>query len=131
MKKGKTLAALGGLAVGTGLGVLFAPKKGSETRKDLSKKFNDLLIAAKKIDKEDALEYIETTIEDIKEQLNDLDKEEIIEIAKKKAKDIQNKAEELVKYTKKRGNEELTKAADALKVKTIEVSKEVIKKLEK
>ena len=131
MKKGKTFAALGGLAVGAGLGMLFAPKKGSETRKELSKKINELLDAAKKIDKEEALEYIEKKIDEIKEQLDDLDKEDVLEIAKKKGKEIQGKVEELAKYAKKRGNEELTKAAEALRVKTIEVSKEVIKKLEK
>ena len=34
---------LAGVAVGIGIGVLFAPKKGSETRHDLKIKMDDLL----------------------------------------------------------------------------------------
>lgn len=130
MKKGKTAAALGGLAVGAGLGILFAPKKGSETRKDLAKKFNDLLESAKKLNKEDAVLYIQNTIEELKDDIESLDKEEILEAAKKKAKELQKKVDSLVKYTKKKGSEELEKAADALREKALEVSKSVVKKLE-
>ena len=39
-----------GALVGAGLGVLFAPKSGSETRKELMDKMKDLLKKAKEID---------------------------------------------------------------------------------
>ena len=43
MKSGKVLAAvLLGAAVGAVLGILFAPDKGSETRKKISKKAGDI-----------------------------------------------------------------------------------------
>jgi gas vesicle protein len=40
--KNLLLGVLGGVAVGTVLGILFAPEKGSDTRKRLAEKGNDL-----------------------------------------------------------------------------------------
>jgi len=49
MKKGNLLVGIAaGLAVGAALGVLFAPAKGSETRKKIAGKGNDLADALKK-----------------------------------------------------------------------------------
>ena len=39
-----------GAGVGVGLGLLFAPKKGEELRRDLRKKINELIDAAQAID---------------------------------------------------------------------------------
>ena len=78
---------LAGAAIGAGLGVLFAPKKGSETRKELKQKFDELLAKAKEIDIDEVKETIENKIEEIKAELEDLDKEKVLKIAKKKAKE--------------------------------------------
>lgn len=130
-KKSSGLGKLfAGLAVGAGLGVLFAPKKGSETRADLKKKMDELVTKAKEIDVAEVKENIETKIYEIKEELEDLDKEKALKIAKKKAKDIQDKAEELVNYAVEKGTPVLEKTATAIREKAIIVTKEVLEKLE-
>ena len=48
-KKGGLLKFAAGLGVGVGLGMLFAPKKGEELRKDLKIKLEELLNKAKEI----------------------------------------------------------------------------------
>lgn len=128
-KGGISKFVLGGLA-GLGLGILFAPKKGSDTRAELKEKFDDLVKKVKDIDAEDVKEQIETKIEELKMELEDLDKEKVISIAKEKAKQIQNKAEELVDYAIDKGTPVLEKAASSVREKAILVTKDVLKKLE-
>ena len=130
-KKKKGLGTLlAGIAIGTGIGVLFAPKKGSETRKELKLKMEELINKAKDIDEKEVKENIEAKIEEIKAELKDLDKEKVLKIAKKKAKQIQEKAEELVNYAIEKGTPVLEKAANSVKEKAVIVTKQVLAKLE-
>lgn len=129
-KKNGTGKLLAGLAIGAGLGVLFAPKKGSDTRKELKAKFDDLINKAKELDMNEVKEAIETKIFELKEQLADLDKEKVIEIAKKKARDIQDAAEDLVEYAIEKGTPVLEKAANSVREKAIAVTKDVLNRLE-
>jgi len=68
---GKVIGAIFlGAAIGGALGILFAPDKGSETRKKISKKGNDLTDAVK--EKFDAIvDKFKREIEDVKEQATD------------------------------------------------------------
>lgn len=120
-----------GLVIGAGLGVLFAPKKGSETRTELKQKMDELLSKAKEIDANEVKENIEVKIEEIKAELKDLDKEKALKIAKKQAKNIQEKAEDLVSYAVEKGTPVLEKTAEAVREKAIAVTKEVLNKLER
>jgi len=131
MSKKKGLGKLfAGVAIGTGLGLLFAPKKGSETRQDLMNKFNELKLKAKDIDIDEVRDTIEEKIEEIKNELADLDKEKVLKVAKKKANQIKDMAEELVEYAVEKGTPVLEKAATSVRNKAIDVTKEVLAKLE-
>jgi len=121
---------LWGAALGVGAGLLFAPKKGSETRKELKNILDEMLVKLKDVDYDEVRENIEVKIYEIKNELRDLDKEKVLEIAKKKSSDLKKMAEELVSYAAQKGTPILEKSAEAIKEKVVTVSKEVIKKLE-
>lgn len=135
MSKDKKKSGLGkfvlGAAVGAAVGVLLAPKKGSETRKDLKNKLDDLVNKAKELNMEDVKFAIEMKVTEIKNELEDLDKEKVLKIAKKQASNLKDKADELVNYAIEKGTPVLEKAADAIREKAIVVTKEILNKLEK
>ena len=120
-----------GAGIGAALGFLFAPKKGSDLRADLKKKMDELIEKAKNMEAEEVKETIEAKIVEIKDELADLDKEKVLKIAKKKAKQIQDAAEELVEYAVEKGTPVLESTADSVRQKAIEVTKQVLTKLEK
>ena len=60
-----------GLGAGVGLGLLFAPKKGSETREDLKNKFNELLQKVKEIDVQEVKCDFEKKINKLEKELKD------------------------------------------------------------
>ena len=122
---------IAGVAIGTGIGVLFAPKKGSETRAELKEKMQELYKKAKELDMDEVKENIEIKIAEIKASIEDLDKEKVISIAKSKAKKLQDLGEELVDYVVEKGTPVMEKTATAVRDKTNEVCKEVLDKLKK
>lgn len=121
---------LAGAAIGVGLGVLFAPKAGSETRKELKQKFDELVKKVKEIDIAEVKENFLNKIEDIKQELADLDKEKVISIARDRAEVIGKKVDELVIEAKEKATPVVQKTVEDLKAKTVVVLKETIKKLE-
>lgn len=127
-KKGTGKFIIGGI-IGAALGLLFAPTKGSETRKALKIKFDELFASLKEIDVEDVRDSFETKIDEIKTQLKDLDQEKAMNIAKDKAKVLKEKTEELLKLAKEKGTPILQDAAKSVLEKVIAVSDETIKKI--
>lgn len=124
---GKLVAGIG---IGAGLGMLFAPKKGSELREDLKKKINELTDKVKEIDVEEVKKEFNTKVDEIKNDLEDLDKEKALKLAKEKGALLKAKTDELVELAKEKGTPVLEGIAEDLRQKAIEVTKDVLKKLE-
>ncbi|MBQ9013019.1 MAG: YtxH domain-containing protein [Bacilli bacterium] len=119
-----------GAAVGATLGVLFAPKSGKETRKELAKKFDELIEKVKEIDVKEVREEIEKKANEIIKELKELDKEKVLKIAKQKSKELKEKANELVEYAKEKATPVVEEAAENLRLKAIDATKKVLAKLE-
>lgn len=131
MKKNSGLGKfLAGAAVGAGLGILFAPKSGKETRADIKKKIDEVLEQVKTLKAEDVKKMITKKVNELQAELKDLDKEKVLKIAKQKAKKIQKKAEELYELAVEKGTPVLQKATKDLKEATANALKKIVAKLE-
>ena len=120
-----------GVAIGASLGILFAPKEGKKTRKELKNKMLDLVSQAKELSISDVSKMIENKITEIRKDLNDLDKETVLNIAKEKSDKIKIKCQELVDLAIEKGTPVLKETAIDVRDKTINVMNEIIQKLEK
>ena len=118
-----------GAGIGVGLGMLFAPKSGKETRAELKEKMDDLVAKAKDLSKEDVKEAIEKKVTEIKKDLKNLDKETVAEKIKEGAKKIKKKADDLVDYAVEKGTPVIEAAAKEVKTSTIKTLESITAKL--
>lgn len=130
----KKSSGLGKLIVGAGigaaLGLLFAPKSGEETRKDLKKKAEELTKKVREVDLEELKDELIDDFNNLKDELKDMDLDKAKIIAKDKGEDLMAKASELVDMAKEKGTPVVEKAAKDIKKKVAEVLKELSVKLD-
>ena len=122
---------LAGAAVGVGLGMLFAPKSGEDTRKELKEKFDELIEQIKGIKPEDVKDYFEVKVEEIKKDLAELDKEKVLDIVKERGELIKDKVEELSIQAKEKATPAVEKTINDIKTKLASLLKDTAKKIEK
>ncbi len=130
-KSGGLFKFIAGVGIGVGAGMLLAPKKGEELRKDLKKKIDELLNKAKEIDVKEVSDDFVKRINELKDEIEDLDKEKALAIAKKKGEELRVKANELLDLAREKGTPVVERAVEEVRQKAIQVTKEVLKKLEK
>ena len=120
---GKKTNLLAGVAIGVGLGILIAPKKGSETRAELAAKLKGFIEELRSTPDFDEMAFdFEDKIVGIINELSALDKEKVSAMARKQAKNIKDKAEELYESVKE--NPKLKKSADEIRRKAADVMHE-------
>lgn len=133
MKKDKLklLSAItGGMLIGGTLGIIFAPRKGSETRQKIKLTFVNLKNKVSNIDEKDVKHYIEKKLNDIDNDIELLENTLEFKKAKKQAKKIIKKINKLITYTTKKGYEEFQELIIDLKEKANEISEEILTNLE-
>lgn len=128
----KIMAALtGGIVLGGTLGVLFAPRKGSETREKIKLTFVNLKNKVSIIEEEDIKYYIEKKLNEIDDDIEVLEGTLEFKKAKKQAKKVIKKINKLIDYTTKKGYDEFEDLITDLKEKASEISEEILTNLEK
>ena len=113
-----------GAGIGLGLGLLFAPKSGKETRQDLAKKINELYEKAMEIDIEEIKNAFIVKTKELEMMLQDLDKETAKQMIKDKTNEIKIKTQELVDLAIEKGTPIVEKTAKEVKSKTAKVIKD-------
>lgn len=131
MSKKSKAGFLGGVLLGAGLGVLFAPKSGEETRKELASSLSNLWDKVRGMDANEIKDKLENKLKEVETEIKELDKEKVLSVAKEKAGVLKDKCEELVQMAKDAGTPVVENAALKLKKNLASVTKEVLNKLEK
>lgn len=129
MKKQGTkiaLAAMSGAILGGTLGVLFAPRKGSETRSLIKNKVTDIKNQISGATTESVKAYIEQKLDEIDREVARLEVTTEYKKAKRQAKKVIKKINKLSKYAKRKSIEGFEDLISELKEIASDVSEEIL-----
>lgn len=129
LKSGMATFLTGGL-IGATLGILLAPKKGSETREEIKTKYNDMIANLKNLTTEEVVEKLNDQFEEIKVDLKSFEKEKSLKSAKLRSKDLIKRAEYLYNLAAEKGTAALKETAEEIKGLVSDTTSKIVKKLE-
>lgn len=119
-----------GTLIGIGGGILIAPKSGEEIRNDIKKEFNKSVDKVKSMKFKNIKNELNKKIKELEKEIRNLDKENVFEKAALKVDDIMEKSNDLIDLAAKEENTLFSEMAEELKMKALEVSKNVLENLE-
>ena len=120
MKVGKFLVGLG---VGAVIGMLLAPKKGSELREDIVKESKKAYDSVKNLTKEDVEAMLGETIETVKKTVDEFDLEQFKSSASDKLSDLEFKLQEFA--TKVKESDQYMQVKDSIVELTEKVNSKI------
>ena len=115
------------LATGVAVGLLLAPKKGEELRKDLTDKTQDTFNKFKEMSKEDFEATLKNTISDLKQVINDFDFDEFKENSANKLNELKIKIEDLYNQVQENDNFNIVKEKASVIARDVTVKFDDIK----
>ena len=129
MKIGKFIAGVG---IGTVIGMLLAPKKGSELRQDLKDKSQELYDKAQNMTKEDIETLVNNTIEEIKQAIEEFDLDEFKEATGAKLANSIKSSDEYANFKEavNKVSTDLTSTISEIKTKIQDKDFDAIQKLD-
>lgn len=130
MAKGGLKDVLLGVGVGVCIGALLTPRTGEENRKLLKEKAQGAIKKVKNIDYEALKEKLYDDFYNLKGQLEGMDKEKAIALAKEKGAEIEAKADKIIASAIENGKPKVEKALVELKKKVAVVLKDLSEKLD-
>lgn len=130
MSNGRFRSFLTGTLVGAGLGILLAPKEGSETRNDLKKSFSLLVDTIKNVDVEETKANLLNKVKEIREELSSIDENTVKKEATEKLSIIEEKCDDLIQVAKENTAPVVERAALEVKENAKNLVSEFLEEIE-
>lgn len=130
MSQGRFRSFLTGALVGAGLGILLAPKEGSETRSSLKNSFSLLIDTIKNIDVDETKALLLSKVKEIKEELSSIDEATAKDVAKEKVEIVQEKCDELIQEATEIGAPVVVRATESVRDGAVHLLNDFLGELE-
>lgn len=122
--KGNGYAFLSGVLLGVIGGMLIAPKKGEEMRRDLKIKGDEMYEKVVSYDYASTKEALNSKVDDFKVMIQDIDKDKVKDISLESLDNLKGKAEELVTTAKKEVKKTLNKSSNSNDTAQVEIEED-------
>ena len=129
MKKGKLIGVSTLFSLGASTGMMFAPKKGEELRKDVGKKIKKVGKKIENTSDSNIKKNLKMSLENINKRLDDLEFEKEKKKLNRKANEIKQDIEEIIKACSDIKDDILTNTAVKLKEQAQDKIECILKKM--